>query len=366
MTSVTNDPSAEPISTQIPFAITRLGTIMEPDPNDPHEAEGVLNPATAWGSDGSLYLYPRLVAEGNYSRVGRARVELTDGIPTGVTRQGIALQPDRGWERGKAHGGTEDPRITWVPSLGVNIMTYVAFGPLGPRPSLAVSKDGETWRRLGPILFQYDDGLDTDLNLFPNKDVVFFPEVVPDPFGRPSYAMLHRPMWDLSFVRPHEALPLPSGTEDPRPSIWISYIAADAVRADLAALSRPDGHRLVARPEQDWESLKIGAGPAPIRIDEGWLLIFHGVSGEMSGGAFEPQQNVHYAAGAMILDANDPSRVIARSDVPLLTPETADETAGVVANVVFPTAIERIGDSTFVFYGMADSKIGVARLDRVS
>jgi predicted GH43/DUF377 family glycosyl hydrolase len=100
-------------------------------------------------------------------------------------------------------------------------------------------------------------------------------------------------------------------------------------------------------------------------VAEGWLVIHHGVSGEIVGGSFAPQQNVAYAAGAMILDADDPSRVIARSAQPLLSPETDDETDGTVANVVFPTAIEKIGDQHFVFYGMADSKIGVARLDRV-
>jgi len=65
-----------------------------------------------------------------------------------------------------------------------------------------------------------------------------------------------------------------------------------------------------------------------------------------------------------VLDADDPSRVVARSAVPLLEPEHADETSGTVANVVFPTAIERIGGRDFVFYGMADARIGVAELLR--
>jgi predicted GH43/DUF377 family glycosyl hydrolase len=298
--------------------------------------------------------------------VGRARVVIENGVPVGVEREGIALQPDRAWEHGSEHGGTEDPRITWIPSLGIHLMTYVAFGPLGPRASIAVSDDARTWRRLGPIQFGYQDELDTDLNLFPNKDVLFFPEVVPDPNGRPSYALLHRPMWDFSFVRPQEhEIPLPAGTTDERPSIWISYVPADAATADITALTRPTGHRLVATPEHPWEQVKIGAGPAPLRVEEGWLLIHHGVSGEIVGSSFTPQQNVRYAAGAMILSADDPSQVIARTAEPLLTPETGDETDGVVANVVFPTAIEKIGDQHFIFYGMADSKIGVARLDRV-
>jgi len=357
--------TATTVATTVPFRLTRRGVLMTPDAADPNEAEGVLNPATAWGSDGELYLFPRLVSAGNVSRVGRARVLLTDGVPTGVERLGVVLAPDRGWEHGSAHGGVEDPRITTISSLGVHVMTYVAFGPLGPVPALAISDDGEDWQRLGPIRFGYDDALDTDLSLFPNKDVVLFPDVVPGPDGEPSYAMLHRPMWDLGFTRPGEQPPLPAGLTDDRPGIWMSYVSAEAVSRDIRALTRPTSHRIVAGPEHGWESLKIGAGPAPLRVDEGWLLIYHGVAGELAGSAFVPQHGLTYSAGAMILDADDPSRVIARTELPLLSPDTADERQGIASNVVFPTAIELIGDRQFVFYGMADSRIGVAELERV-
>jgi len=361
MTTADESPST---TATFPFTLARSGVIMAPDPAEPFEAEGVLNPATAWNSAGDLLLYPRLVGHGNFSRIGRAYVTLEDGVPSGVQRDGVALEPARSWEHGSNHGGTEDPRITWVPSLGVHVMTYVAFGPTGPRPALAVSTDATTWRRLGPLLFSYEDELDVDLTLYPNKDVVLFPDVVPAPDGVPSYAMLHRPMWDLSFTRPLDEVQLPQWIGDPRPSIWISYIPAADVLADLSALTRPGKHAPVAHPEQPWEELKIGAGPAPLRVDEGWLLLYHGVSGTITDGPFAPQDNVSYAAGAMILDADDPSRVIARSAEPLLAPETADETTGTVANVVFPTAIERIGERDWVFYGMADSRIGIAELSR--
>lgn len=351
-------------STSIPYTIERVGVLMRPNADDPRESEGVLNPATAWGADGELYLYPRLVADGNVSCIGRARVLLEAGVPVGVERLGVVLEADRGWEHGREHGGVEDPRITWIPSLRLNVMTYVAFGPLGPRPALAVSADGVRWRRLGPIQFGYDDALDTDLNLFPNKDIVFFPEVVPDPDGVPSYAMLHRPMWDFSFVRPGEKAPLPTGVDDDRASVWISYIPAAEVERDITALARPTGHRFVAGPVFDWEELKIGAGPAPLRVDEGWLVIHHGVTGNIVGGAFVPQSDVNYVVGAILLDPADPSTVLTRTSEPLMTPETAEETSGTVANVIFPTAIEKIGGEHYVFYGMADSQIGVARLRR--
>ncbi|GII75839.1 glycosidase [Sphaerisporangium rufum] len=347
----------------IPYTLTRVGVVMTPLPDDPLEAEGVLNPASGRTPDGTLHLLPRLVAAGNVSRVGLAEVILENGVPTGVRRRGVVLAPDAGWERGRANAGVEDPRVTWIPSLGHHVMSYVAFGPLGPKPALAVSEDLREWRRLGPLQFGYQPDLDTDLNLFPNKDVVHFPEPVPGPDGEPCYAMLHRPMWDLGWLRPGEGVQLPAGVTDERPGIWISYVPVAEAERDLSALTRPGAHRLVALAQEPWEELKIGAGPAPIRVEEGWLLIHHGVSGEIDD-AFAQQSKVHYAAGAMILDAADPARVLDRSPEPLLAPETDDERSGIVPNVVFPTAIEEVDGVRYVFYGMADSKIGVARLDR--
>jgi predicted GH43/DUF377 family glycosyl hydrolase len=340
-----------------------MGVVMSPLPGEPSEAEGVLNPASGRTPDGTLCLLPRLVAAGNVSRVGLAEVILDNGVPTGVRRRGVVLAPDAGWERGKHNAGVEDPRVTWIPSLRRHVMSYVAYGPLGPKPALAVSPNLTEWERLGPIQFAYQADLDTDLNLFPNKDVVHFPEPVPGPGGEPCYAMLHRPMWDLGWFRPGEGVHLPSGVTDERPGIWISYVPVSEAQQDITALTRPRGHRLVALSEHPWEGLKIGAGPAPIRVDEGWLLIHHGVSGTLDD-PFSPAQQVTYSAGAMLLDPADPSRVLARSAEPLMSPETEEERAGTVPNVVFPTAIEEIGGVRYVFYGMADAHIGVARLDR--
>jgi len=177
-------------------------------------------------------------------------------------------------------------------------------------------------------------------------------------------------MWELPFTgefpftHADELAALPVGTTDSRASIWISYIPEEDVRADISALTRPSGHRFVAGSEFEWESLKVGGGPPPIRVDEGWLLIHHGVSGEISDEPFVPQTKVLYSAGAMILDAADPSQVVRRTSEPLLVPELSDELVGTVNNVVFPTAIELIEETHYVFYGMADAKIGVARLER--
>lgn len=347
-----------------PYTLSRIGVVMTPEDGNELEAEGVLNPGSGRASDGTLYLLPRLVARGNVSRIGLARVVVENGVPVGVEREGVVLEPDRGWERGANNAGVEDPRVTFVPRLGLHVMTYVAYGPLGPRTAVATSTDLREWTRLGPALFAYDDVLDMDLNLFHNKDTVFFPEPVTAPDGVESFAVLHRPMWDLDEVKPGEGVRLPAGVADDRQSIWISYIPVEAVERDIRALVYWGQHRFVAGPRFPFEALKIGGGPPPLRVPEGWLVLHHGVTGELAR-AFDQQQKVNYAAGALILDADDPSRVLARTEEPLLFAETDDEKSGIVPNVVFPTAIEEIDGQHYVFYGMADSKIGVARLDAV-
>ena len=297
--------------TTVPYALHRVGVVMEPDPTDPAQVEGVLNPGTGRGPDGKLYLLPRLVAAGNVSRIGLAGVRITDGVPVGVERAGVVLAPDAGWERARNHGGVEDPPITWMPALGLHLMTYVAYGPLGPRPALATSTDLVVWQRLGPLHFEYQAELDTDLNLFPNKDVVYFPESIPGPDGRPCFAALHRPTWDLDVVAPGIGVYLPAAVTDDRPGIWISYVPVDDVTGDLSRLTHLRYHRPLAMPRYPFEALKIGAGPPPLRVPEGWLVIHHGVSGQLVAGV-DHQPLVHYAAGAMILSADDPAVVLAR------------------------------------------------------
>ena len=270
------------VATNVPYRLTRLGVLMSAEPGAEFEAEGVLNPASGRSPDGRLWLLPRLVAAGNVSRVGIAEILVRSGRPAGVRRDGVVLAPDAGWERSHDHGGVEDPRTTWIDSLGVHVMSYVAFGPLGPRPAVAVSEDLRSWRRLGPVHFEYQPDLDADLNLFTNKDVVYFPEAIPGPDGRLAYAMLHRPTWDLGAITGGSDVFLPAGLSDPRPGIWISYTPADAVLKDVRALTHVRSHRLVALPEYDYEAVKIGAGPPPLRVEEGWLLIHHGVSGTLA------------------------------------------------------------------------------------
>jgi predicted GH43/DUF377 family glycosyl hydrolase len=127
------------------FQLQRLGMLMEPEPGNPNEVEGVLNPAAARGPDGRLYLFPRLVAKGNYSRIGIARVKFNEaGDPSGVERLGIALEPEVDYERrSDGSGGCEDARVTFVEPLEHYVMTYTALSRSGPRIALVPAQKVE-------------------------------------------------------------------------------------------------------------------------------------------------------------------------------------------------------------------------------
>jgi predicted GH43/DUF377 family glycosyl hydrolase len=340
-----------------PYRFERLGVVMSPDPDDPAEAEGTLNPGGALTADGGVVLFPRIVAEGNVSRIARADVTFAGGVPTGVGRAGLVLEPDRSWERGEGHAGVEDARVTRVDALDCWLMTYVAYGPLGPRTALAVSSDLIRWRRLGPLVFVYDDADDADLNLVCNKDVVVLPEPVTGPSGRPALAVLHRPMWGEAIDGAEFGRYRPAGHDGEGLSIWLSYVDLEAGRADPRLLTVLSGHREIMRPEQPWERTKIGAGPPPVRVRGGWLLLYHGVAPAPGGGQ-------SYRAGAALLDADDPGFVVARTKEPLLEPESEHERFGTVDNVVFPTVLLPHETGLLCFYGMADARIGAARLVR--
>jgi predicted GH43/DUF377 family glycosyl hydrolase len=367
--TLVSEPAASAVQ-EFPYALVREGVIMTSEPGNPLESEGVLNPASGRGPDGELYLLPRLVSAGNVSRVGLASVVVECGVPRSVRRRGVVLEPERSWERGAGNAGVEDPRVTWVADLGVHVMTYVAFGPLGPRTAIATSTDLVHWDRRGPVVYRYppatdEYGWDVDLNLFQNKDTAFFPEPVIGPDGVASLAVLHRPMRLLRPFGTDTGAGARSFVDGPAQSIWISFVPLEGVRRDLGALTVWQGHRYLAGPEHPWEELKIGGGPPPVRVPEGWLVLHHGVTGVLDNTVAQ-QQNVNYAAGGMILDGARPWLVLQRSSRPLLSAETLAEQQGIVPSVVFPTAVEYIDGVPFVFYGMADSAIGVARLVRSS
>jgi predicted GH43/DUF377 family glycosyl hydrolase len=335
--------------------ITRLGVVLSPD-GSPAEVEGVLNPGGAAARDGTWLLYPRAVARGNVSRI-----ELCRGLRAGddmrFERLGFALEPHAAYEMRTASGGMgcEDPRVTFVPALDRYVMAYTAFGPDGPRIAVALSQDGYRWERLGPMRFA------PGLHQGDDKDGVFFPEPVISPSGVRSLALYHRPMMRLSTLDGRGAIPtLLDLPPEERESTRIAYVPLAPALDDVRALLDVRESALVLEPYAPWCRIKTGAGTPPVRVAEGWFSIFHGVEAREAG---EGKYTMRYSAGFVVHDLERPHVVRYRSQTPVMVPEGVEETHGIVNDVVFPTALCEIGDRVYeIYYGMADARIGRARL----
>jgi predicted GH43/DUF377 family glycosyl hydrolase len=243
-------------------------------------------------------------------------------------------------------------------------MTYTALSPNGPRIALAMSEDLFHWERIGLATFEPFQGI--DFVHVDNKDASIFPVAIPNHAGKMQLALLHRPLFP--GTRPEEtALQGESRIVDrEHESIWISYCP---MPPEGMAPHRPglfNSHHRLATPVSPWEKLKIGGGTPPMLTRHGWLIIYHGVSKMAEPGSDGRQ--LCYSAGVMVLSKEHPCEIRYRSAEPVLTPEMPQERHGTIANVVFPTGIDRrddLGtpDRFDVYYGMADNRIGVARLD---
>jgi predicted GH43/DUF377 family glycosyl hydrolase len=203
--------------------------------------------------------------------------------------------------------GPEDPRIVKIGNIFY--MMYTGYGgrfDADFRICLATSKNLIAWERHGEMLDE------------PNKDASLFPQKIN---GR--YAMFHRR----------------------HPDIWLAFSVDLQTWVD---------HTLVmkALPDSDWENKKIGISGPPIKTADGWFLIYHGVS----------QAGV-YSQGAALLDLEDPIKVLARQSTPILKPELDWEINGFVPNVVFSCGQTVIGDEIYVYYGGADTAIGLATMN---
>jgi predicted GH43/DUF377 family glycosyl hydrolase len=346
-----------------PFKLERLGMIMEPQSGEPNEVEGVLNPAAVRGPDGQLYLFPRLVARGNYSRIGIARVLFDKvGDPIGVERMGLALEPEADYELTDNGGGCEDARVSFVEPLKLYVMTYTALSRHGPRIAIAVSEDLFQWRRLGLARFEPYKSIgfeDVD-----NKDACIFPAAFIGPSGKPVLALLHRPLFP--GTRPEEKVDQPAHRKAHlhHESIWISYCELPA-NGELAHLGAFGAHHRLASPVSAWEKLKIGCGAPPILCRHGWLGVYHGV--HCMPPTSRRASRLCYSAGVMVLPTVRSTDILYRSPDPILVPHGPYETHGTVDDVVFPTGVDRRDDlgapDVFdVYYGMADDRIGVARM----
>jgi predicted GH43/DUF377 family glycosyl hydrolase len=209
--------------------------------------------------------------------------------------------------------GIEDPRITLLgDTYWIN---YTAVSTYGITTGLASTNNFKLFERHGLIFSP------------PNRDVTIFPEKIDG-----KYVALHRPM--------------PEGLG--KPAIWI------ATSPDMLSWGN---HRFVAGARDgSWDDSKIGGGAVPFRVStggfDGWLEVYHGVTGSTTT----------YSLGALLLDAADPAKVIARSRDPILSPETPYEREGFFGGVVFTCGLLAEGDLVRIYYGAADGVTAVADL----
>ncbi|MEN6519926.1 MAG: glycoside hydrolase family 130 protein [Armatimonadota bacterium] len=215
-----------------------------------------------------------------------------------------ALCPDKAAEA----YGLEDPRITKIDDT--YYIVYKSVAPNGITQSLATTKDFVTYEKRGLI--------------FPpeNMDAMIFPEKIN---GR--YAAIHRPV------------PRMIG----EPNMWVSY-SHDLIHwgdHKFMAGVMPGG----------WEGGRIGGGAIPFMTERGWLEIYHGATA------------CHrYCLGAMLMEADRPERVIARTMQPIMEPEADYEVKGFVPNVVFTCGALVDGDRVTIYYGGADTVIAGAEM----
>lgn len=211
--------------------------------------------------------------------------------------------------------GFEDPRVVFVPELGRWAITCTAYGPAGPAVFLATTGDFTSVERHG-IIRHPDD-----------KNAALLPHRIDG-----KWILFHRPMTE--FGGSHGEILLSRS-------------------ADLVSWSAPEQ---VLQPREGawWDSSRIGLGPPPLRTEQGWLLIYHGVKDTVSGSI--------YRVGLALTDLEEPTRVLHRMPQWILGPLDACERAGDVPNVVFPCGLvyDEPSDEVRLYYGAADTSICLA------
>jgi predicted GH43/DUF377 family glycosyl hydrolase len=207
--------------------------------------------------------------------------------------------------------GCEDCRITWVEQMECYVLAYTAYSGQGPGVALAKTKDFKSVSRLG-LALPPDD-----------KNAALFP----DTFEDGLYAMLHRPS-------------VGGG------SIWISY------SPDLQFWGKS---RVVVpvRSGPWWDGARVGAGMTPIRTEQGWLIIYHGVK-ELAGSPI-------YRLGAALLDLEEPHKLKCRARRWLIGPRRQYERTGDAPNIIFSCGGFVRDGILWCYYGAADSSICLAR-----
>jgi predicted GH43/DUF377 family glycosyl hydrolase len=275
----------------------------------PYRANAVFNPGAA-SVGGETILLVRVEDMRGISHLQVARS--ADGVgdwrfdPAPLLAAQPELYPEELW-------GCEDPRLTWHPELGRWSIAYTAYSRRGPLVSLAMTDDFTSVQRLGPIMPPED------------KDAALFPRR----FGN-RWAMLHRPS------------PLRGNA-----NIWISYSPDMRHWGDHGLL-------LEARDGGWWDAGKIGLGPPPLETAHGWLICYHGVHATSAGPI--------YRVGLALLDLDDPTVVLHRTDEWVMGPAAPYELQGDVDKVVFPTGWvhDPVTDTLALYYGAADSAVAMA------
>lgn len=204
--------------------------------------------------------------------------------------------------------GIEDCRVSEIG--GTYYLTYTKVSPTGVGVGLITTRDWKTYDRKGMIIPPH------------NKDCALFEERI-----NSSYYMLHRP----------------SSPEIGGNYIWI---------ARSPDLEHWGHHECIATTRKGhWDSARIGAGAAPIKTSEGWLEIYHGANDEH-----------RYCLGALLLELDDPSKVITRSITPIVEPIAEYEKTGFFGNVVFTNGHFVEGDTIHMYYGASDEVICLGQL----
>lgn len=286
--------------------------ILLPDLSSEWECYNVFNPGVLYHNH-LFHMFYRAQGLDWISRIGYATSP--NGVHWNRMRQPV-LAPSGGNDA----RGVEDARV--VEMDGLFYMTYTAYGREasgksdtsqffggGITPMIAFSENLITWKRLGAIVHGED-----------NKDHVLFPRKIG---GR--YALLHRR----------------------RPYVWLAY--SDDLQtwkeADMVPLYGP-------RPDNWWDNNSVGNNGVPIETPYGWVCLNH---------AYD--QNTTYRLGVVLLDLDDPTKVIHRPAEPIFSPEELWELRGDVPRVVFSCANPVVEGVVYVFYGGGDHVIGLATCD---
>lgn len=209
--------------------------------------------------------------------------------------------------------GIEDPRITYLNDLGEYVIAYTAWSKAGPLVSLATTKDFRTFNRIGPALPP------------DNKDAAVFPVQFDG-----KWAMIHRPSVSATGAVSW---------------MWISFSHDLKYWGEHYPL-------MPARHGGWWDADKIGLSTPPMETSEGWLILYHGVRNTASG--------CLYRCGLALLDLENPTKVIHRSDEWVLAPDQPYERTGDVGGVVFPCGWVLQDGTIRVYYGAADTYVAMA------